>query len=401
MRSHSSRTLTAVVLSLGLVAAACGGDDAEVTTTTTLPATTTTTTTLAPEAAFTVASQGDDSPVVRAAQFLLVCNGYQQTVVDGRDETLVPDGQYGAITATVVDRVQRDLGLPRDGSRVDALLYERLSDTCDNTRSVYLSTTTLSIDAGGYASAELADGWTFSALPGQRVTITPAEPPLRMGLYSPDGTELIPVAMTDGFTVDIAVGGTHTIRVNSDEPMIYEVTLNLPPHYSNLVLQTTGLDLVDFGDSPSRVIGIVSAILGDASNDTGWNDAGGGCVRWRRVEWGQGELWLYFTDAGTDAADKRTYNSDGVEHFALWQMNLTDTGGTTLPPLATPSGLHVGDSAADVVDVYGDRVEVDGTSVSIVDGIIVGELDEADGTLKWLRSGATICGDPDAQEDDS
>jgi len=399
MGSQSPRTLIAVVLSFVLLAAACGDDETQSTTTTTLPIASTTTTTMAPEAAFTVAEEGQDNPVVRAVQFLLVCNGYQQTVVDGRDETLIPDGQYGAITSTVVDRVQRDLGLPRDGTRVDALLYERLASTCDNTRSVYLSETRLSIGAGGYASADLPDSWTFFAQPGQRVTITPLSPPLRMGLYAPDGTELMPVADTQGFTVDVQVAGSHTVRVNSDEPITYELTVGLPPHYSNLVLQSTGLDLVDFGDSPSRVIGIVSAILGQSSNDTGWNDAGGGCVRWRRVEWGEGELWLYFTDAGTDAADKRTFNSDGVEHFALWQISLTESGGQTIPPLATPSGLHVGDSAADVEDVYGGRVEITDTSVSIVDGLIVGELDEADGVLVWLRSGATLCGDPDAEDD--
>lgn len=401
MGSQSQRTLIAVVLSTALVVAACGGGDATTTSSsTTLAPVSTTTTTLPPEADFIVASEGQDSPVVRAVQFLLVCNGYQQTVVDGRDETLVPDGQYGAITSTVVDRVQRDLGLPRDGSSINAMLYEQLDGNCDNTRSIYLSETRLSIGAGGYASANVPDSWTFFAQTGQRVTLTPLTPPLRMGLYAPDGTELMPVADTEGFTVDIQAAGTHTVRVNSDEPMTYELTVGLPPHYSNLILQSTGLDLVDFGDSPTRVIGIVSAILGDPSNDTDWNEAGGGCVRWRRVEWGEGELWLYFTDAGRDAADKRTFNSDGVEHFALWQINLTAEGGTTLPPLATPSGLHVGDTAAEVADVYGDRVAIEDTSVSIVDGLIVGELDEADGILTWMRSGATLCGDPDAQDED-
>jgi hypothetical protein len=146
------------------------------------------------------------------------------------------------------------------------------------------------------------------------------------------------------------------------------------------------------------VIQRIDAVLGDHTADTGWNPAGGGCVRWRRVEWGAGELWVYFTDAGRDAADNRTFNSDGVEHFAVWQMNLPAEGSGALPPLGTPSGLYVGDSAADVVDVYGDRVEIDGTVVSIVDGIILGELDQPDGVLQWLRAGAALCGEPDEEE---
>ncbi|MCJ7726264.1 MAG: peptidoglycan-binding protein [Acidimicrobiia bacterium] len=399
MGTHTPRTLIAVVLSSSLLAAACGGGTAVTTTTTsTIPATTTTTT-LPPEAAFTIAVQGNDNPVVRAVQFLLVCNGYEQTVVDGNDETLVPDGQYGAITATVVDRVQRDLGLPRDGTSVNAALYERLASTCENTRSFYVSPTVYSLEAGGYASADLPDSWTFWGQPGQRVTITPDAPPLRMGLYDPNGAEMIPVADTEGFTVGIATAGSHTVKVNSDAPLTYTVTLNLPPHYSKLLLQSTGLDLADFGDSPAQTIATVSAVLDEPTADTGWNEAGSGCVRWRRVEWGESELWLYFTDAGTDAADEATFRSDGVEHFAFWQINLPEDGEGTLPPLATPSGLLVGDTAAEVEATYGDRVAIDGTAVSIVDGIIMGALDEADGVLKWLHSGATICGDPDAGDD--
>jgi len=316
-------------------------------------------------------------------------------VVEGRDETLVPDGVYGSITTTIIDRVQRDLGLTRDGTSVDADLYEGLAATCDNTRSIYLGDTLLTQEAGGYASANLTDTWTFWAQPGQRVTLTPASPPLRIGLYGPNGTELIPVAATEGISIDIQTAGNHTVKVNSDDPMIYEVTVSLPPHFSVLLLQSTGLDLVDFGDRPDSVIGVISPIIGELSADSGWNDAGGGCVRWRRVEWGNEELWLYFTDSGRDANDVRTFNADGVEHFAVWQMSLPPTGVPTLPPLATPSGLSVGDSAADLVEVYGDRVEINGTHISIVDGIIVGELDEPDGTVQWLRSGAILCGDPE------
>lgn len=399
MGSHTPRTLIALVIGSSLLIAACGGAAAETTTTTTSIPPTTTTTTLAPEAAFIVATEGDDNPVVRALQFLLVCNGYEQTVVDGLDRTLVPDGQYGAITSTVVDRVQRDLGLDRDGSSVNALLYERLASTCENTRSFYLSPTVYSLDAGGYASSELPDSWTFWGQPGQRVTITPHTPPLRMGLYDPNGAEMVPVAETEEITVGIATAGSHTVKVNSDEPLTYTVTLSLPPHYSKLLLQSTGLDLVDFGDSPAQTIATVSVILGEPTADSDWNEAGSGCVRWRRVEWGESELWLYFTDAGTDASDQPTFAGDGIEHFAFWQINLPEDGEGTLPPLATPSGLQVGDSAADTEATYGDRVAIEGTSVSIVDGIIMGALDEADGILKWLRSGATICGDPDAGND--
>ncbi|MCB2222800.1 MAG: peptidoglycan-binding protein [Actinobacteria bacterium] len=388
---RSPRTLTALLLGFALAAASCGGGAEETTTTTSTTVATTTTTTLPPEAAFVVASEGDDNPAVRALQFLLVCNGYEQTVVDGRDETLVPDGQYGAITSTVVDRVQRDLGLTRDGSFVNAELYERLAATCDNTRSVYLSESRMSVTAGGYASATLPDSWTFWAQEGQRVTLTPAAPPLRMGLYDPDGAELMPVADTEGYTIDLTSSGTYTVKVNSDEPLTYDVTVGLPPHYSVLLLQSTGLDLVDFGDSPTYVLDVVGAILGDPSDDTGWVDEGNGCVKYRRVVWGNDELWLDFTDAGEDALEEPTFRPAGTEHFAAWTMRLPPSGDPTLPPLATPSGLVVGASAAEVEDVYGDRVEIDETFVSIVDGILTGELNDPDGTLLWLRSGNTVC----------
>ena len=398
MGPRTTRTLAAVAVYTALVAAGCGGGEAQPTTTTsTVPDSTTTT--IPPEPEFVVAREGDQSPAVRAIQFLLVCNGYQQTVVDGRDETLVPDGVYGPITTTIIDRVQRDLGLSRSGALVDGDLYQRIAATCDETRSVYVSETALEVLAGGYASPDLPDTWTFWAQPGQRVTLTPLDPPLRMGIYDPEGAELQPIEPTEGFTVDILTAGTHTVSVHSEEPITYEMTVGLPPHFSVLLLQSTGLDYVDFGDRPDGVISRVSAVLGDPTADTGWSEEGNGCVRWRRVEWGAGELWLYFTDAGRDALDRRTFNADGVEHLAVWQMNHVPDGGT-LPPLETPSGLKVGDSAEDVFDVYGDRAEIDGTVVSIVDGIIVGDLDEPGGTLMWLRSGATLCADPGQGEDD-
>lgn len=399
MGLRTTRNVAATLACAALLLASCGGDGAPSTSTTTTTLPTSTTTTEPPQPDFVVAREGDENPAVRAIQFLLVCNGYQQTVVDGRDETLVPDGVYGPITTTIVDRVQRDLGLDRDGTFVDSDLYERLSSTCENVRSVFVGENTLSVVAGGYASPDLPDTWTFWAQPGQRVTLTPSSPPLQMGLYDPEGAELNPVEPTEGFTVDILTAGSHMVRVNTDEPLTYEVTVSLPPHHSVLLLQSTGLDYVDFGDRPDGVIQRVGAVLGDPSADTGWNEPGNGCVRWRRVEWGAEELWLYFTDAGEDATGERTYNSAGVEHFAVWQMNHVPDGGT-LPALATPSGLVVGDSAADVEDVYGDRVEIDGTVVSIVDGIIVGELDQPGGTLMWLRSGATLCADPGTGEDD-
>jgi len=205
---------------------------------------------------------------------------------------------------------------------------------------------------------------------------------------------------TEGFTADIQFAGSHTVRVNSADPLAYLVNIELPPHYSSLLLQSTGLDLADFGDSPERAIDIVGAILGEPSNDTGWNEAGGGCVRWRRVEWGDGELWLYFTDAGTDAAEQPTFRNEGVAHFAQWRINLPPGGVTNYPELATPSGLVVGSSAERVEEVYGDRVEIDGTFVSIVDGIIIGELDEEGGTLQWMSSGATLCAVADDDGED-
>jgi peptidoglycan hydrolase-like protein with peptidoglycan-binding domain len=391
MALRSRRTPMAAVFCLALASTACGGDGGEATATTAPIDLETTTTTLPPEPVFVVATEGESGPAVRAVQFLLVCNGYQQTVVDGLDQTLVPDGTYGRITSTIVDRVQRDLGLPRDGSQVDADLYEMLAGTCDNTRSVYVGPTQLSVEAGGYVSPERPDTWTIWAQEGQRLTLTPAEGPLRMGLYAADGTEIVPLEETESIAVDVGTSGTHTVQVFSDEPMTYRVTLGLPPHHSVLLLQSTGLDYVAFGDRPPRVLELVSAVIGDPTADTGWIEASEGCVRWRRVEWGNAELWLFFTDAATDAAGKRTYGAEGVEHFAAWQMNLAPAGTGTMPPLATPSGLGVGDPAAAVADVYGSRAEVDGVLISIVDGIILGELDEPGGVVKWLRSGATLC----------
>jgi hypothetical protein len=71
-----------------------------------------------------------------------------------------------------------------------------------------------------------------------------------------------------------------------------------------------------------------------------------------------------------------------------------------LPDLATPSGLALGDPKEAVTDVYGDRVEVGEFTFSILDGIITGELepveeDSEDLVVGSMRSGATLCEQPD------
>ena len=128
-------SIPAMAAAIALVSAACGGGDGsfDAATSTTLFVADTSTTTTAPEPELVVASEGDSGPVARAVQFMLICNGYTRTVVEGRDEELIADGMYGKITTSVVDRVTRDLGPPaRFGSTVPTCA----SSTCARHASV-------------------------------------------------------------------------------------------------------------------------------------------------------------------------------------------------------------------------------------------------------------------------
>jgi hypothetical protein len=392
-RSNALVAATAMVVTL----AACdgnGGSDttapsvassAASSTTTTAPTTTTGT---AP-AADVVARFGDRAPVVRAIQFYLVCNGYTRTVVDGLDKDLVPDGVYGQITANLVDSAQKDLGMARHEDIVDSELYLRLADDCPNVRSVYLAETNLSVDAGGYAGPDHTDTWTLWATEGQSMTITAADP-LIIGLTEPDGDELVAPSATDGLELDVAATGSHTVTVTQNVGGPYRVTVAMPPLPTAVSLQSNGLGIVDFGASPDEVIGLLTGILGEPDSTTTWIESPG-CIRWRRTEWGEG-LWVYITDVAT------AWGSADVQHFAAWRAAAPDRS-AGFPRLETPSGLAVGDGAARVEEVYGDLAEIDGTAVSIVDGIIVGELEAPDGPVARLSAGVELCpGDAGPEE---
>lgn len=423
------RRLQFLLAGIALLAAGCGGDDEATTTTlvtstTSTPLPTTTTTTIVPQGEILV-GQGDSGPLVRFLQFLLQCNGYESVVVDGRDEGIVVDGVYGAVTGAFVEAAQEDLGYRPDSGGASGDVLLALGSTCSQARSLAMPAQSMQIRVEAYLSANVTDRVEVRAADGQTITIL-ADQPMTLGVTAPSGTVISSPASTTQVVVEAAETGGYVIEASATSEGLYGYVVEIPPPPSALVLQSTGLDFVDFGDPADDVIETLTVILGPPTDDSGWTDAGGVCVNHRLVTFGDGELVVDFTDAAADITDAATYAAAGTQHFAAWEASLPHTDPTQplLPRLETPSGLGVGDPASAVAEIYADRVEVTETGFSILEGIITGEIgpgpaagagedttddttgdttddttdgggEQAEDVVLTIRAGAQLCEDQD------
>ncbi len=379
---RNARRLRHVVIALVVFVAACGGDDEADTTTTTTGSTTTTstiattTTTLIPQGEILV-GRGDAGPLVRSLQFLLLCNGFERAVVDGRDEDLSVDGVYGAITGAFVAQAQESLGFRADPGGVSGAVLLALGAACDDVRTASIVGESMTTTVRAYLDPNVDDQVTIRVAAGQTMTVA-AEVPLTIGVTAPSGAVVAAPASTTRVVVEAAETGNYIITTQAGAEGLFTYTIKIPPPPSALVLQSTGLDFVDFGDPMDDVIETLTAILGPPTNDSGFTDAGGQCVNHRILVFGDAELFVAFTDAATDKGGDDTFANEGVQHFAQWRSQLpSDPENPLLPEFETPSGLAVGDTAEDVAEVYGDRVEVEEFSFSILEGVITGELGPA------------------------
>ena len=119
------------------------------------------------------------------------------------------------------------------------------------------------------------------------------------------------------------------------------------PPAAQLVLGQDRLGTALFGVEPEAVISYVTAILGPPTADSGWadpNSAFGVCpgTEVRGVTWG--DLLLLFSDASGVASGRR--------HF--FSYTLGPPFGATITPagMATPEGIGIGSTVADLKRAY-------------------------------------------------
>jgi peptidoglycan hydrolase-like protein with peptidoglycan-binding domain len=390
------RATPCLVMTALLVTGCGGGDDAATTTTTAITITAapaTTSTTLAEQGEILV-GKGDAGPLVASLQFLLGCNGFEEIEYEGATEALVVDGIYGNVTGAFVAEAQQSLGFRPDAAGASGRLLLALGAACDRPRPVEMPPEQMTLAVEAYLDDGIRDRVSLVAAAGQTITVS-AEQPLTLGVTAPSGTVVAAPAATTRVIVETDETGPYLIEATAPSEGRYRYTIEMPPHASALHLQSTGLDFVDFGDPVGTTLEVLVEVLGEPTADGGWT-RDGACLNHREVTFGDDELVVVFTDAGAGIDGEPTFAAEGTEHFAAWRVRWPG-GATSLPAeLTTPSGLAAGDPASAVTAVYGDRVEVEGTTFSILDGIITGELVPAgDGSedlvVGSMRSGAVLC----------
>ena len=114
---------------------------------------------------------------------------------------------------------------------------------------------------------------------------------------------------------------------------------------AGLTLDDDGIGDAVFGDDPDLVVSTVVAVLGEPSEDSGWIDAiARTCpgTEARFVRWGG--LTLTFGDESSITS--------GSRHFSSWSFGPPDDVVQAPAGLATPAGIRLGSTVADVGRAY-------------------------------------------------
>lgn len=129
-------------------------------------------------------------------------------------------------------------------------------------------------------------------------------------------------------------------------------TTTTPP----LLLESDGLDVVDFGATTEEVVAAVSERLGGADSDSGWVSAQGTFGTCpgnlvRVIRWDS--LRAFFGDGPTEFGEDQ-------RHFFYYSQSSVDTD--TVIDLRTAAGIGIGDTVRDLTDAYGSSLTIDSTA---------------------------------------
>jgi hypothetical protein len=177
-----------------------------------------------------------------------------------------------------------------------------------------------------------------------------------------------------------------------------EPTTTLPPVQGQLVLGVRGLGPATFGQPADQVVAALRAVLGRPDEDRRWDQRKqqlfGVCPgsNHRFVRWGK--LSVLFADGDTGQGNA------GRQHFFAWYAEAPKAAGKRL---ATPEGVTVGSTTAQVRAAYGDRATLWGAEGGLPAGFRVGSPQDFElfgwltdpgprGTVTMLAAGAP-CGE--------
>lgn len=143
------------------------------------------------------------------------------------------------------------------------------------------------------------------------------------------------------------VAVTTTSSTTTSTTQATTTTSSTVPPAAQLVLGQDRLGTAMFGVEPEAVVSYVTAILGPPTADSGWadpNSAFGVCpgTEVRGVTWG--DLLVLFSDESGVASGRR--------HFFSYTLGPSFGASITPAGMATPEGIAVGSTVADLKSAY-------------------------------------------------
>jgi peptidoglycan hydrolase-like protein with peptidoglycan-binding domain len=363
-----------VISGLALLLASCSDDASPTTSTTTEPsettaavssttiAETTSTTTTTPETSTTttttearsptLAVQGDSNETVEAIQFLLNCNGHGELVVDG---------VFGPATLAAVETAQASLGRTVDG-RVDDDTMADLSRSCPENRRLEGEGV---LTVVGNTAPEDPEDLSIALLSGSTVAVTVTQGiGVTVNVIGVDGGE---VPSEGQSTWQIETTQDYRIRVTSEAgPVTFTLAVVVTLgelETGDWILATDGViyrgTKLAHGDDAQTVIDQVFEFLGHGIRgaydefDTDWYTITEPAPTALRGIFTEGFAFLFFGPPDPENPDRpETFVRHRFEGPGL------DADGNPRPEnyATTAEGITVGDTVADLVAVYGDRV---------------------------------------------
>jgi peptidoglycan hydrolase-like protein with peptidoglycan-binding domain len=353
-----SHTAVALAAALALVVAACTGGTAEETTTTAAPVDTTTTTLVPPTTTTTLPPggpplirDGDSNETVAAFQWLLTCTGYGN---------LSADGNYGSATGQAIRTAQTALGKEANGEPDEEVLAA-LSRACSQPRQIEDAEEPLTLI--GNAAPGDPEIFTIELTFAQTLTVTIDPPDMDVSLRGTDGVPVEPDEATGAFTP--GTSGIFEIAVNSfTDPTTFTMTVAVTDTAAEAewIINTRSItydgNRIELGDNAADVLDQVFEYLGHGVRgqydefDSGWYTITEPQPTGIRGVFVGGLAFLFF---GPHPADP---DAPEILVRIRYEGSLPDAEGNERPPgyVATPLGITVGSTLADLKVAYGSSV---------------------------------------------
>jgi hypothetical protein len=283
MRADARRPVALLALAT-LLAAACSGDEAATTTTTevvTTSSSTTSTTTTLPGSLVElevngdpILTVGDRNEYVYALQFYLVCTGHEFLWEGGPQVTV--DGVFGPITGDAVAVAQAERRRIPTGDP-DEWLFASLARSCSQERAIVFGDGVTTAGVAGNVTEGDNEVFTISGAEGQSLSVFVVEGDVSYSIAGVDGTEIKSADEPGNWTGSLPVTQNYRIEVvTNGGDTSYWLSVDLPPpstvaiDWGPMRLANGGLGVADFGEDPDTTIEVLTFVMGEPTDDSGW-----------------------------------------------------------------------------------------------------------------------------------